>query len=260
MAEKLGENPDVERAAIMIQRHFRRTELMFKRFGPLLVCRKSGEPADFGTLSFLGSHMDRPKPYLVISESTSAELMANIMVRHWRLPKPEVIISIHGSAQNFTLPDRLGRIFARGLVSAINSSKATVFTNGSDAGVVKLATKVMDAYGVQAPVVGVAALGCIKQREKLLAPAIGGKALQGRGRMVTYPSTIANDRWGASLNPHHSHFIAVDSGWERSDNSSGGPWGSEQSFRASLEHAYAARTSALIVMLLVQVYQPGSSS
>ena len=53
--------------------------------------------------------------------------------------------------------------------------------------------------------------------------------------------SLKNDQWGAALNPHHSHFLAVDSAWERTASSRGGPWGSELGLRAAVERELAAR-------------------
>ena len=119
----------------------------------------------------------------------------------------------------------------------------------------KLATGVLHAQSVDAPIVGVAAMACIKCYERMIKPPLQPKdsgSRVGRGVAVPYPSSLHNDQWGAQLNPNHTHFIAVDSGWERTDASRSGPWGHEQALRAGLERAYAARTNALIVMLLVQ--------
>ena len=94
---------------------------------------------------------------------------------------------------------------------AVNSSNATVFTNGSDAGVVKLATGVLHAQSVEAPIVGVASMACIKRYERMIKTGKKDPSSRvGRGGSVPYPSSLKNDQWGAQLNANHTHFIAVD--------------------------------------------------
>ena len=52
---------------------------------------------------------------------------------------------------------------------------------------------------------------------------------------AAYPSAFRpNDRWDAVLDPHHSHHVLVETGWERSADSKSGPWGREGDLRAAL--------------------------
>ena len=50
-------------------------------------------------------------------------------------PKPEVLITVTGGAQDFKLSSQLQVAFDRGLVSAAQSARAWIFTAGSDTGV-----------------------------------------------------------------------------------------------------------------------------
>lgn len=90
-------------------------------------------------------------------------------------------------------------------------------------------------YRANVPCVGVATWGVVNGRHEL-ADKHGDTAFYGR----SWP----NNRTGASLEPHHTHFILVDDGHE-------GKWGGEIALRAELERAYCKRFGVPMVLVVI---------
>ena len=128
-------------------------------------------------------------------------------LQYWKLPRPDVLISVTGSAGSLQLTSQLQRVFDRGLVAAASVTKAWIFTGGTDSGVMKLVGEAMHKYGLDVPVVGVAPWGAI----------LGRSTLDNcKGEMVPYSLTDVEEKKevepgaGAKLNPYHTHQILVD--------------------------------------------------
>ena len=60
----------------------------------------------------------------------------------WGLQRPQLILSVTGGAQKFTLPYRMKKAFKRGLVKAAVSTGAWIITGGTNTGVI---TEIFDA-------------------------------------------------------------------------------------------------------------------
>jgi len=161
------------------------------------------------------------------------------MDHFWTMPKPEVIITVTGGAQDFQLTHLQQIAFDRGLVSAAQSAKAWIFTAGSDTGVMRLVGNALAKYNVDLPVVGVFPWGVVNEREQL------ANASSSSSVTAYKPTPPSID--GAPLNPHHSHFIFVDDG-KRGRQA----WGSEIQMRSALEAAISKAKGIPIVQLVVQ--------
>jgi len=75
---------------------------------------------DFNELS----SFTRLSQYIRLKLDTSAETVVKFMKTGWRLPTPDLIISVTGGAKSFDMSARLRKIFQRGLVAAaITTSK-----------------------------------------------------------------------------------------------------------------------------------------
>jgi transient receptor potential cation channel subfamily M protein 2 len=93
--------------------------------------------------------------------------------KQWNLPKPKLIISVTGGAQNFTIPHRMKKAFKEGLIKAAASTGAWIITGGTNTGVMKL---VGEAVAEELPkyssdtkltVLGIATWGKIALRKNL---------------------------------------------------------------------------------------------
>jgi transient receptor potential cation channel subfamily M member 2 len=161
------------------------------------------------------------------------------MEHYWKMPKPEVIITVTGGAQDFQLTRQQQVAFDRGLVSAAQSAKAWIFTAGSDTGVMRLVGNALAKYNVALPIVGVFPWGVVNERELLTnVPTVSSVS-----HYKPTPPTID----GAPLNPHHSHFVFVDNGTKGRKS-----WGSEIQLRSALEASISKAKGIPIVQLVVQ--------
>jgi hypothetical protein len=83
-------------AARKIQDEERARQRIFKSLSRQILCSVGGKPAPNGRVLFQpdGDQMVPARPYVAISEKTTVPLLVNYIFRHWRLPKPEIIITV----------------------------------------------------------------------------------------------------------------------------------------------------------------------
>ena len=89
----------------------------------------------------------------------------------FKIAQPQLIISVTGGAQNFTIPQRMKNAFKQGLIKAATSTNALIITGGTNAGVMKLvgeavAESVFDLSKIS--VLGIVSWGKVASREKLI--------------------------------------------------------------------------------------------
>ena len=63
-----------------------------------------------------------PLQYIRLADSTRPELTLELMVRQWKLKKPDIVISIQGGLKNFHLDPHHKEIFNRGLIKAAKTT------------------------------------------------------------------------------------------------------------------------------------------
>ena len=83
-------------------------KLKYGTYGPLIFTRKDGKIADFGKLSFSSGY--RTTYFLRCSDTTSAEPLAHFLEKYWRLRRPDVLISVTGSAASIQITAQLQRV------------------------------------------------------------------------------------------------------------------------------------------------------
>lgn len=164
--DKKAASLSVTDAARRIQLIFRATRCMYHNFGPFIFTRKNGDSAPFGNVSFAGLP-NTSTPFLIVSDTTSEMLLAQFMLKFWRVPMPEVVVSVSGSAQDLKLEPRLGRMVSHGLVSLATTANAVFVTGGLDAGVSKLVAGTLREAGVPATIIGVSTLQCVTNHKLL---------------------------------------------------------------------------------------------
>ncbi len=70
----------------------------------------------------------RLSQYIRLSLDTNAETVVKFMQKGWRLPSPDLIISVTGGAKHCDMSARLRKVFQRGLVAAaVTTSKIFEF-------------------------------------------------------------------------------------------------------------------------------------
>ena len=120
---------------VKVQRRLRERALTYELIGARLACLKSGEPAMHGCLCFPKSgRQPVPIPFMTVSDTTTPSLLAELLDRSWKLPKPEILLSVTGGVQDFSLPPSLTSILQEGLVAAVLSTRACVFSGGECSG------------------------------------------------------------------------------------------------------------------------------
>lgn len=155
-----------KRSAIMIQRWYRKQVIKYATFGPMIFTRKDGKISDFGRLLYTAN--SRTAHFLRVSDTTSAATLAHFLEKYWRLRRPDVLISVTGSAASLELTSQLQRVFDRGLAAAASMTNAWIFTGGTDSGVMKLVGDAMHKGGlVDVPLVGIAPFGALHGKSGL---------------------------------------------------------------------------------------------
>ena len=145
----------------------------FARFGPAIrasLCKKDSL-SGFGSLRFTNN--DTAK-FLTIGitewehqKARKKELLSLLFEHFWKLPKPELLISVTGSAASFGLSPRLKLAVESGFVRAASDTSSWVFTGGTDSGVMEVLASAMSDHDLMIPVIGLTPHGCVKGREKL---------------------------------------------------------------------------------------------
>ena len=123
------------------------------------------------------------------------------MSKYWRLPKPEVLITVTGGAQNFALTQRQRASLDRGLVSAALSSNAWVFSAGSDAGVMKIVGEAMRMTRGRIPLIGVFPIGVTNGQDAIMRPDPSRLTTSHRGSIVRYAGGKATREGGTPKPP-----------------------------------------------------------
>jgi len=72
--------------------------------------------------------------YVRLDYLTSAERILQLLLHHWQLELPKLLISVHGGIANFDLQPKLNRVFNKGLIKAANTTGAWIITGGTNTG------------------------------------------------------------------------------------------------------------------------------
>jgi hypothetical protein len=91
-------------------------------------------PTDaYGKLTFPGSH-HKTASYIRVQNETKTNDMIQYLYspEGWNLQRPQLILSVTGGAQKFTIPHRMKKAFKRGLIKAASSTGAWIITGGKN--------------------------------------------------------------------------------------------------------------------------------
>ena len=226
-----------ESAAVAIQRAFRLQLSIYRNVGADIFCLWNGKAPYYGTISFTASLLSEPAPFITVSDTSSPAYLSHYLTRQWRIEPPEVIFSVIGGAQDFTLAPQLLAVFSDGLNRAVSSCKAWIITGGTDTGVMKVIGSVMADSPVKVPIIGIGPWGAIN----------GCNQLAARGAKVNYDNSTKPGIDGAPLNSQHSHFVLIDSGKEGRH-----AWGGEIETRFEFEDYLAGTMRVPLAVLVVQ--------
>ena len=106
VAASLGINSDVMlKQVTKVQRAYRTSLFVYKRFGPALFIDSQGN-ASHGTIDFMDGS-PKPTPWMRVAHTASAKRLLRHLDHYWGLPRPEVLITVTGGAQDFSLSAEL---------------------------------------------------------------------------------------------------------------------------------------------------------
>ncbi|KAK6180329.1 hypothetical protein SNE40_012504 [Patella caerulea] len=186
-------------------------------------------PCDaFGEIEFHDSDNQVAKFIRVSNDQGVTKILKELLMKKWKLQKPNLLISVTGGAKNFDMKSRLREVFRRGLQKAAESTGAWIVTGGTNTGVMKHVGEAMKEISItdernRVVAIGVAPWGCIQNRENLISP--DGKWPCEYNLLEDAPKPDE-----VFLNPNHTHFLLVDDGTTHK-------WATEIDFRSALEKA-----------------------
>ncbi|CAF3036069.1 unnamed protein product [Rotaria socialis] len=206
----------------------------------------------YGFMKFDDNQLDttsRLSQYVRLSLEINAEIVVKFMQEAWKLPKPDLIISVTGGAKNCDMSARLRKIFQSGLVSAAITTNAWLITAGTNTGVVKEVGDALSNYryknrkqGPDVPCIGIASWGYTAGNDQLddqhkifpsnlsslKAPRSFTRHLHSQGAHsvrvdigdqyhVRNYVVKEKQKKRCDLEPNHTHFLLFDDGQTNAD-------------------------------------------
>ena len=183
----------------------------------------------YGTIQFDGTDPNKAH-FIRLSRYTQPGIVIRLMIDHWQIKKPKLVISIRGGQSNFKLNPELKNIIGTGLVRTAQStgknarmhagpsflktrlififiSGAWLLTDGTTTGVTRQIGNALKPHRSSRPKgkrlvsIGIAPWGVIENRDKLVV----------RNKNVVC-SSIDRPHSKSALNSSHSTFMLVDDG------------------------------------------------
>ncbi|XP_072020326.1 transient receptor potential cation channel subfamily M member-like 2 [Amphiura filiformis] len=214
----------------------------------------------YGKVIFKTGHEETSSEYVRLDHETETNSILELLQKDWKLTRPSLLISITGAAEEFSCEDR--GAFFDGIVNAADITDAWIITGGTNVGVMKYTgeavNKHQDTTGKDVTTIGIATWGVIKEchrntlnrtEEEINKAEHNSKKkdfsfanLLGQREKNSLESYLPPKELplrprpgleqGADLNPHHTHFLLVDS----HNNKFGG----EIALRSKLERAISS--------------------
>lgn len=112
------------------------------------------------------------KKYIRVQNETKTKDMIQYLYSQdgWNLQKPQLILSVTGGAQKFSIPLRMKKAFKRGLIKAAASTGAWIITGGTNTGVMRLVGEAVadEFHTCNITVLGIATWGKIAFRDQMI--------------------------------------------------------------------------------------------
>ncbi|XP_043939343.1 transient receptor potential cation channel subfamily M member 4-like isoform X2 [Protopterus annectens] len=184
------------------------------------------EPTDaFGDVEFAGAGKKYRK-FIRLSSETNPEIVYHLIVSHWKIPPPNLVVSVIGGGVSSNMKTRVKDILRKGLVKAAQSTGAWIITEGLRVGAGKHVGKAVRDHSTATTsstgkviALGVVPWGLVHNRECLINP---------KGSSPAKYSLTDVDGPTYSLDSNYSAFMLVDDGTNQKV-------GGEKYFRARLE-------------------------
>ena len=68
------------------------------------------------------------------SFDSKPDQVLQLLLKHWGLALPKLLITVHGGILNFDLQPKLKRVFRKGLLKAARTTGAWIITGGTNTG------------------------------------------------------------------------------------------------------------------------------
>ncbi|XP_074087727.1 uncharacterized protein LOC141519365 [Macrotis lagotis] len=161
-----------------------------------------------GEIDFIGSGKKRAK-FLRVPGTLPPSILFEFMVNEWHLPTPNLVISLVGEERNFPMKPWLRDILRKGLVKAMQSTGAWIFTSALRVGLARHVGQAVRDHSLASTStkVKVITIGIVS-----LPRILNGEVLDNSQHENPIPYKSEDSSQGSlySLDSNHSHFILVD--------------------------------------------------
>ncbi|XP_070579637.1 transient receptor potential cation channel subfamily M member-like 2 isoform X2 [Ptychodera flava] len=102
---------------------------------------KTEDADSFGEIEFVGfgNITNKKAPYIRVDKKTEPGILKDLLLGIWKMPRPNMLISVTGGHKNFFFKDeRLKILFSKGLFKTALSTGAWLISDGTASGVMKL--------------------------------------------------------------------------------------------------------------------------
>ncbi|CAF1409612.1 unnamed protein product, partial [Adineta steineri] len=161
-------------------------------------------------------------PYARVALDTQMDIIQKLLFGIWQIKKPRLIMSIIGGAKYFVLTERVETNFINSIIDVALKSKALIFTNGFDVGLVQLVGKAIKKsksikINEKITAVGIAKWGSVKNLTQLKAgPKHSAQQTTNNGENTIQQSNgegkIGRVRGEQNLEKNHSQYLLMDDG------------------------------------------------
>ena len=106
---------------------------------------KHEQALGYGFLNFVDSLTEdtrKPRPFFTLTSDVAVNALVECVEDEWKLPRPQVFISVTGGALDFAVSNRLKEAFQRGLMAAVEKANGFIVTGGTNGEIAKSATAV----------------------------------------------------------------------------------------------------------------------
>ncbi|XP_072195411.1 transient receptor potential cation channel subfamily M member 5 [Excalfactoria chinensis] len=169
---------------------------------------KTELPYCVGEIDFTASGKKRGK-FIKVPSTIHPGVIFEVMVNKWKLPAPNLVVSLVGEEENFQMKPWLRDTLKKGLIKAAQSTDAWIFTGALRVGITRHLVQAVRDHALASTsskgrviAIGIASLGKIQYREILDNTKDGS--------LVHYQSDDNAQGPLYSLDHNHSHFILVD--------------------------------------------------
>ncbi|XP_063798505.1 transient receptor potential cation channel subfamily M member 4 [Pseudophryne corroboree] len=168
------------------------------------------EPTDaYGDIEFVGAGKKHSQ-FIRLSNETDPSIVYNLITHHWKIPPPNLVVSVVGGDGDFKMKSWLKDILRKGLVKAAQSTGAWIMTGGIQVGIGKYVGEAVRDHATASSnsrtkvvAMGIAPWGIVNNRDSLVNP-------KGSSPAKYYMENVDGPTY--SLDNNYSLFLLADDG------------------------------------------------